>query len=216
LTVPREIGDLPFASALRPFEGSLAAGEGYECYHFADLILDAIPAGNYRFLECAFTNVTLEGGRMRKTRFSDTWLRDVRLVATDLAETGWLDATLIGCAAAGVQAFGASLRRVSFHDCKLDSVNFRGATLNEVTFENCLLRDTDFGSAKLKRTRFPGSRLTGADFTKATLEDVDLRGAELGITAGYESLHGATIDSIQLVTLAPLLAHHLGITVKDD
>jgi hypothetical protein len=44
---------------------------------------------------------------------------------------------------------------------------------------------------------------------------VDLRGAQLGITAGYESLHGVTIDSVQLVTLAPYLARHLGITVTD-
>jgi hypothetical protein len=44
---------------------------------------------------------------------------------------------------------------------------------------------------------------------------VDLRGAELGISGGYESLRGATIDSVQLVALAPLLARHLGITVTD-
>ena len=35
---------------------------------------------------------------------------------------------------------------------------------------------------------------------------MDLRGAELGITGGYEALRGATIDSVQLVSLAPLLA----------
>ena len=44
---------------------------------------------------------------------------------------------------------------------------------------------------------------------------MDLRGAALGITAGYDALRGATIDSLQLMALAPLLAHHLGITVKD-
>jgi hypothetical protein len=44
---------------------------------------------------------------------------------------------------------------------------------------------------------------------------VDLRGAELGISGGYESLGGTTIDSVQLVALAPLLARHLGITVAD-
>jgi hypothetical protein len=44
---------------------------------------------------------------------------------------------------------------------------------------------------------------------------VDLRGARLGITAGYESLRGVTIDSGQLVALAPYLARHLGITVAD-
>ena len=32
---------------------------------------------------------------------------------------------------------------------------------------------------------------------------------------GYESLRGTTIDSGQLVALAPLLARHLGIAVTD-
>ena len=63
-------------------------------------------------------------------------------MASDLAETGWLDTTLAGCALAGVQAFSASMRRVTFRDCKFDSVNFRSGTLTDVRFENCLLRDT--------------------------------------------------------------------------
>ena len=69
--------------------------------------------------------------------------------------------------------------------------------------------------------RFPGSTLTGVDLTRVTCKDVDLRGARLGsatppgIKAGYDSLSGARIDSLQLMTLAPLLAHHLGITVAD-
>ena len=67
----------------------------------------------------------------------------------------------------------------------------------------------------LERVSFPGCTLTGADFTKATCTEVDLRGAQLGITGGYESLRGVTIDSVQLVSLAPYLARHLGITVKD-
>ncbi len=44
---------------------------------------------------------------------------------------------------------------------------------------------------------------------------MDLRGAGLGIRAGYDALRGTTIDSLQLVALAPLLADHLGITVAD-
>jgi hypothetical protein len=76
-----------------------------------------------------------------------------------------------------------------------------------------LLREVDFGGATLLRVSFTGCTLTGADFTKAACTEVDLRGAQLGITAGYESLHGVTIDSGQLVALAPYLARHLGITV---
>ena len=136
-------------------------------------------------------------------------------MASDLAETGWQDVTLAGCALAGVQAFSASMRRVTFRDCKLDSVNFRSGTLTDVRFENCLLRDAEFGGATLRRVSFGGCTLTRADFTKVSCTEVDLRGAALGITAGYESLRGATIDSVQLVALAPLIARHLGITVTD-
>jgi hypothetical protein len=57
--------------------------------------------------------------------------------------------------------------------------------------------------------------VAGADFTKATCADVDLRGASLGITGGLGSLGGTTIDSVQLVSLAPQLAYHLGIKVAD-
>jgi uncharacterized protein YjbI with pentapeptide repeats len=79
----------------------------------------------------------------------------------------------------------------------------------------------DFASAKLVRVRFTGSTLANADFTRVTCKDVDLRGATLGsastpgIKAGFDALSGARIDSLQLMTLAPLLAHHLGITVAD-
>jgi uncharacterized protein YjbI with pentapeptide repeats len=213
----RELSDLPYAAALIPFSaGGLAAGEDYDGCHFDGLAFADAEIGGSRFMECAFSDVTFEGLRGRKSRFSEVWLRDVRLLSADLADSSWLDVTFVGCAAAGVQAFGASLRRVTFHECKLDSVNFRTAVLAEVTFENCLVRDVDFGSATVKRARFPGSTLTRADFSRATLEKVDLRGAELDITAGFESLRGAIISTPQLMSMAPTLAHQLGIQVKDS
>jgi hypothetical protein len=48
-----------------------------------------------------------------------------------------------------------------------------------------------------------------------TSKDVDLRGADLTISAGYDSLRGVTIDTVQMVSLAPALAHHLGIRIAD-
>jgi uncharacterized protein YjbI with pentapeptide repeats len=198
---------------LSPFEGDLEPGEDYEGLRFANATFDEAAAGGCHFLDCEFLGVSWHGGRLRKSRFTDVTLRDTRIVATDLAETGWQDTTLAGCALAGVQAFSAALRRVVFRDGKLDSVNFRGAVFTDVTFEDCVLRDADFGGATLLRVSFAGCTLTDADFTKAACTEVDLRGAQLGITAGYESLRGVTIDSAQLVALAPYLARHLGITV---
>jgi uncharacterized protein YjbI with pentapeptide repeats len=203
------------AGRLITFEGDLEPGGDYEGLRFAGATFDDAAAGGCHFLDCSFVGVSFGGGRLRKSRFTDVLIQEVRFVATDLAETGWRDTVLAGCALAGAQAFSAALRRVTFRDGKLDSVNFRESLLIDVTFEDCVLRDVDFGGATLQRVSFPGCTLTGADFTKVTCTDVDLRGASPGITAGFDALRGVTIDSVQLVTLAPYLARHLGIAVED-
>jgi len=220
MKTPRSLADLAFYGSLSPMTSSIEVDGDYD-----GLLISDEPSGNAtfaevaasgaRFVECAITGLTFDGGTLRKSRMSDVWLGETRLVAVDLAESSLVDTWLSGCVLAGVQAFSTLLRRVSFRGCKLDSVNFRDATLTDVTFEDCVLRDADFAAARLTRVRFPGCTLTGAMFTKATCSSVDLRGASVGITAGYDALRGTTIDSVQLMALAPLLADHLGISVTD-
>lgn len=219
--MPRSLADLAFYDSLSPLAGAIEVDGDYDGVIISDeslgdgTVMDTVATGA-RLVECAITGVTFDGGTLRKSRLSDVWVGDTRFVAVDLAECSLVDTWLSGCVLAGVQAFSVLARRVSFRNCKLDSVNFRDATLTDVTFEDCVLRDPDFGGAKLTRVRFPGCTLTGASFTKATCSSVDLRGASLGITSGFEALRGATIDSLQLMALAPLLAHHLGIQVTDS
>lgn len=212
----QELADLPFAGALTLHHGPLAPEGAYDTVHFDHLNFVSPGASGSRFLECAFTQVSFEGGQLRRAQFSQVWLRDFRVVATSLVETGWVDASLIAGVAAGVEAFGARLRRVEFHDCKLDSVNFREAALTDVVFDHCVLRDVDFGGATLTRTSFPGSKLAATSFRQVTLEKVDLRGAELGITVDPGSLRGAIVSNAQLASMAPLLADAMGITVEDE
>lgn len=212
--MPRDhLADLPYASTLRPHQGELGPDEDYEGVHFDGLDLDAPRAPGSRFMECAFTQVTMQDGRLRRARFNDVWLRGVRLTATELSDSNWIDATIIGSVAAGVVAHGSRLRQVTFRGCKLHGVNFRAATLTEVTFEDCMLREADFGGATLRRCQFPGSQLHETDFSQVTLDKVDLRGAELGIIITPGALSGATITPVQLAELAPLLAEHAGLTV---
>ena len=223
---PTTVDDLQFASELRalPDDGSgrLEIDGDYDRVLFTGFSARDADAGGARFTECAFTGGTgFDGGRLRRARLSDVWFGETRFVAVDMAESSLTDVWLSGCVLAGVQAFSCVARRVLFRGCKLDSVNFRDCKLTDVDFEDCVLRDVDFGSAKLAKVRFTGSTLIGADFTHAACTGVDLRGARLGtedtpgIKAGYGSLRGTRIDSVQLMTLAPLLAHHLGIQVKD-
>ncbi|MBO0776694.1 MAG: pentapeptide repeat-containing protein [Actinobacteria bacterium] len=212
-----ELGDLPFADALTPHPGPLAPDSEYDCAHFDQLTCDGPDAGGSRFLECAFTRVSVQDGRLRRAQFTEVWLQDVRLVATSLAETSWMGVTFAGGLAAGVEAFGSRLRRVVLRGCKLDSVNFRDADLADVVFDGCVLKDVDFAGAALTRTSFPGCWLRGTDFSRVRLDHMDLRGAaELSIVIEPRALHGAIVTGAQLQELAPLLAASLGITVKDS
>ena len=212
----RELSDLPFSDSLTACDGELEDEGHYDGVLFEGLSLEGANAGLARFVECAFSDVTLDDVALRKARLSDVWLRDVRLLSADLSGSSWLDSTFIACSGAGIQAFDGSFQRVTFAECKLDSWNFRGTTLTDVTFENCLLRDADFGGATLKRVKFPGCTLTRADFSRVTLDRADLRGAELDITAGYESLRGAIMTTAQLISIAPVLARQIGIDIKDS
>ena len=216
MKLPRELGDLPFGNSLTTHDGDLEDEGHYDGVLFSGLTFEGSNADLSRFVECAFSDVTLDDVALRKARLSDLWLRDVRLLSADLAGSSWLDSTFIACSGAGIQAFDGSFQRVVFSECKLDSWNFRGATLRGVTFDRCLLRDTDFGGANLKQVKFPGCTLTRTDFSRVTLDTVDLRGAELDITAGYESLRGAIMNTAQLMSIAPVLARQIGIVVKDS
>jgi uncharacterized protein YjbI with pentapeptide repeats len=212
----RELADLPFAAALVPHRGGWQPGGDYDCAHFDQLTLDSPDGTGSRFLECALTHVSCHGGQLRRATLTNVWLDDVRLAGTGLAESDWTGAQISSSAIAGAEAFGAHLRDVVLRGCKLDSVNLRAAALTDVVFDNCLLRDVDFTGATLTRAAFPGSRLAGTSFIKASLDTVDLRGAELGITADPGSLHGMVVTPAQFTAMAGLLAATLGITVEDE
>jgi uncharacterized protein YjbI with pentapeptide repeats len=211
-----ELDDLPYAPHLSAHQGDLSAHEDYDTVLFDGLDMTEPNAPGAKFLECAFSRVSVAGGRLQRANLRDVWMRDVRLTGTNLAESNWLDVTVALSALAGSQVFGAELRRVVFSGCKLDSVNFRGTSLTEVTFDSCVLRDVDFADAALTRCAFAGSQLSRTDFRRAKMDRTDLRGAELGVILDAQSLRGAIISTAQLVVLAPVLAESMGLVVRDE
>jgi uncharacterized protein YjbI with pentapeptide repeats len=214
---PASIDDLPYAHLLQPPQAErLRAQERYDTVHFDGLTLDEPGGAGARFLECVLSDCVVQGGTLRGAGFNEVWVTGGRFVAAGLAESDWQDSVVDSCVLAGVEAFGARLRRVVFRRCKLDSVNLRGALLRDVVFEDCLLREVDLAGGKLSGVRFPGSTLERLRLGRATLERTDLRDAvRLDLADGYDALRGATISTAQLLDIAPALAHALGITVAD-
>ena len=216
MPVPQALEDLPYAKYLEEFEGALTRDAAYVEQLFADRELEDTDAGNCRVTESAICRVNFTNGRLLRARFHDVWINRTQWVGTSLAEVDWLDVVVLGSSFAGVEAHGSSLRRVTFQECRIDTLNLRGAKIQDVVFDRCELSDVDLDEAIVSNLTFPESRVRRLRIGKATLKKVDFRGAaELDVASGYDSMRGAVIDSGQLVELAPGLAHSLGIVVKD-
>ena len=172
-------------------------------------------AANARFLECTFQRCDLSGFGAPRARFAETSLYAVHGAGLDLAESSWSDALVQGARLGAVATYGAELVRVRFEGCKIEFLNLRGATLRDVQFVDCQLVEPDFREARLAQVTFDRSRLVSPEFANGTYTDVDLSGAELAGARGATGLKGATVSSLQLIDLGPLLATELGITVAD-
>lgn len=170
MPAPQDLAALPYAGYLEPFAGRWAREEEYTETHVADTAFDDCEAANGRIAERAFTGVTFTRGTFGRTRLRDVWLSRTRWVGTDLTETDWLDAAVLHSSFAGVEAYGARLRRVTFQECKFNTLNLRAATLQDVVVDRCDLGEVDFGEATLTNVTFPGSRLRRARFVNATLK----------------------------------------------
>lgn len=188
----------------------------YEAVAFTDLERDGAVAERAHFIGCRFTGCVLDRCELPGAAFHEVTVERLRGVEIDLADSSWRDALVTDSLLAGAELYDARLQRVTFRDCKLDTVNLRGARLTDVSFERCMLGEADFGRASLRSVRFEDCRLVGVDFSGASFEEVDLRGSELEIARGYDSLAGAIVSTAQLVGLAPGLAAQLGIVVRDD
>ncbi|MEV6343225.1 pentapeptide repeat-containing protein [Actinoplanes sp. NPDC051851] len=216
MPVIRELGALPYARFLRPFEGELEVGGDYTEMHFEGGDLDHEDGGGSRIVESALTGLTLTGVKLDRARLDDVWISKSRWIGGSWSDASLFNVTILDGALAGVQAYGGIWRKVVVEGCKVDSLNLRAAKLRDVEFRDCELTEVDFGGAELNNVTFPGSVLRRARFSKVTVKTVDFRGArELDVVEGWDALRGAVINSGQLAEAAPALAQTLGIVVKD-
>jgi uncharacterized protein YjbI with pentapeptide repeats len=173
-------------------------------------------AGSGRFVRMRLEEIDFGESKLRAVQFTDVVAERIEAANCDWGGAQLRRAQFEDSRLTGVDFAEARIEQVSFKGCKLDYANFRHSTLEHVSFEDCVLTGADFQGAGLEAVRFSGCDLLEADFSKAKLSRVDLRGSEIGLTGSLLALHGAIIDRLQLMELAPRLAHQLGIVVEDD
>ncbi len=160
--------------------------------------------------------VDLSESELDRFTAKDVVISGCELAGSNFAESGWRSALISRSRCSGAQLYKSSLKDVVFQECKLDLVNFRYSKLENVIFRDCLLDDTDFYCAQLKNVEFDNCTIVKIEVSSVKMKDVDFTSSELGIFKGISGLKGATINSLQLINLAPFMAQEMEIIVKNE
>ena len=210
---PRDI-ELP---VLSPFAGASLEPHGdYEALGLVDLDLAGQVADDAAFLGCRLERCGLDGVSMRRVRVSECLLAEVHAASLDVADSTWRDSLVVAGRLGALLAGGAAWSGVRVRGGKLDLVDLHGARLAHVAFEGCVIGELDLGEAQARALTVDGCEIGILDVTGARLSSTDLAGARIGTVRGIAGLRGATVSTGQLLDLAPLLAAHAGLVVRDD
>ncbi len=162
-------------------------------------------------------------------------LSQVFLSGVKLAKTNCTDTRFSRLEAAGLRTYKAQLQRVVFENCrmtgadfaeanfedcvfrnvKLDEAGFRFSRFKRVQFEDCILTNAEFNGAYLNQVKFNGCTFENTSFSAVNCVNVDISDEDITAVRGIVGLKGATISSVQLQQIAPLLAAELGFNVTD-
>lgn len=124
----------------------------------------------------ALQDLNKDGVSLARVNFSETDLRSITLIFTNLSDANLSRANLRG----------ANLRGANFNSANLSRANFRGANFSRANFSRANLR---------------GAYLRGADLEAADLSDANLRDANLkGANLSSANLRGADLSGVKDLT----------------
>jgi len=210
---PPHVIELPDLAA---FQATPEDHGDYEALDIADRDLARTEAKGATFARCRFVRCRLDDARLPDGRMTECLLDELGATGVDVSGSTWHDTILAGARIGALSAVRAQWSSVRVRGGKLDFLALAGARLDDVAFEDCVIDELDLGDARLKAVTFSGCRIGVLDVEAAQMTDVDLAGAQVRTVRGIASLRGATVSPGQLVEMAPLMAHHLGIRVGDE
>ena len=177
--------------------------------------LSGINISNVDIGEATLEYVELGTARLSKILVNDVLFNRCNLTNADCSEGSFMRVEFEQGRMTGWDANMSVFEDVTFRNCKLDMANFRATRAKRMQFIGCILSEVDFMGAAIEDITFENCLLERAQFSQCRMQEVDFRSSELVEISGWSSFKGATIDSIQLTSVAPYLARELGISVVD-
>jgi uncharacterized protein YjbI with pentapeptide repeats len=176
------------------------------------------------------SGVDLEGIGLSESRLSDVSARELRMRSASLVETVLerMDTPVLGAASLSLrdvvvrdsrigsaELYDSTWQSVHVSGSRLGYLNLRSARLTDLLFTDCTIDELDLSSAVVTRLAFRDTTVRALTVHGARLTDADLRTLDPGRIDGIEGLRGASLSADQVQTLAPALAHALGIHIAD-
>jgi uncharacterized protein YjbI with pentapeptide repeats len=167
------------------------------------------------------TGSRISGARFTGSNLDRVRIRDTVIESCDLSGARLVEAALVRvefrvCRMSAIDLAGARLSDVLFTETKLDHANFSMASGERVRFDHAHLEASSFYAAKVADAQFFDCDLTATELSKSDLPGVRLHGSTLEGLKGAGDLHGAVIDSGQVLPMALGVFGALGIEIDDD
>ena len=194
----------------------LAAGEMVEDLRLAEADLSGAGLSAISLLSCRFSEVFADDTDLTAARLVDCRLERLSSTYLHSPRSTWRAVELTGSRIGAWEIYDADLESVLIEDCRLGFANLAGTVLRDILIRSTRLDELDLSGIEAERVRFEDCQVGTLRLRGGSLSDVDLRGLEMRVVSGVDSLGGATVSGEQLTELAPLLAQHLGLRVEDQ
>ena len=193
----------------------LAAGEMVEDLRLAEADLSGAGLSAISLLSCRFSEVFADDTDLTAARLVDCRLERLSSTYLHSPRSTWRAVELTGSRIGAWELYDADIESLLIEDCRLGFANLAGTGMSDVLIRGTRIDELDLSGIEAQRVRFEDCRVGTLRLRGGSLSDVDLRGLEMSVVDGVDSLAGTTISGEQLTELAPLMAAHLGLRVKD-
>jgi uncharacterized protein YjbI with pentapeptide repeats len=208
--IPLDLEDI----SLAPFD--LAEGFFGDALRIESGDLTGLVSQDVHLARCLMSGVQATGCSLERPRFTDVVLEKCNFSNAELPNLEAVRVEFKGCFLTGLISGDSDFEDVLFEECRLGYAQLRFCRFSKVILRNCDLTGADFSGTTMESVEFRGCEMKEATFERCKLSNVDLRSSAIVGLRSADGLSGATLDSVQLVEVAPLLAIAQGLVVNDS
>jgi uncharacterized protein YjbI with pentapeptide repeats len=178
--------------------------------------LSGISVAQTRLLECALVDCTADALDLPGVTAVEVYVGGLHAQTFSCKDGEWRDATWAEVRVGAVVADGCAFADVTVRDSRIDLLSLRGTRVRRLTARNCRIDVLDLSMATVEELTVHGGTVGEVLTEDSRMTRVDLSDTALGAVGHPGSLRGLVLTRAQIDDIAPALASHLGIELKDD